>query len=212
MNISTKNGWNTEILKKEPSAVLNRAIRSLLYSKTNGKPQKYHVELVCKLLYSGGAVQLSENYTARVVSDVLDFRENNSRQEHDDWSVPFCEGKTELPFGKAESTIIYKKDFVCIQNVHKDILENCLDYDKIIGKAEFRNRRAGDTIKQCSGNCSKSLKKLFNEKKIPAEERAKKVILSDENGVVWLEGYGCDERCKIDDKTERILKIVVERY
>ena len=56
----------------------------------------------------------------------------------------------------------------------------------------FRSKHSGDVIKPGKGRCSKPLRKLFNEMKIPAEERDFIYVLADVKGVVFVEN-ACDE-------------------
>lgn len=52
----------------------------------------------------------------------------------------------------------------------------------------LRGRRAGDSIKLSGG--TKTLKKLFIDKKIPAEQRHRIPVIADAAGVVLVEGIG----------------------
>ena len=54
---------------------------------------------------------------------------------------------------------------------------------------------------------NKSLKKLFNEKKVEGHRRGEMLILSDDNGIVWTEFFGVSSRCKIDKETKKYIKI-----
>ena len=47
----------------------------------------------------------------------------------------------------------------------------------------------------------KSLKKLFNEAKIPPEKRAFVPIISDDLGIVWIYGFGSSSRCRATPDT-----------
>jgi tRNA(Ile)-lysidine synthase len=80
-----------------------------------------------------------------------------------------------------------------------------LDYDAVVGKCVLRNRRAGDRIRLAGSSCTKTLKKLFNEKHL--ENRNSLMILADDEGILWIEKLGCADRAKITEKTEKILLI-----
>ena len=41
---------------------------------------------------------------------------------------------------------------------------------------------------------TKTLKKLLSEAGIPPERRDSLALLSDDRGLLWAEGFGCDER------------------
>ncbi len=79
------------------------------------------------------------------------------------------------------------------------------DYDKIVGNVTVRGREEGDMIVPAGRGCTKSLKKLYNEYKIPVEDRENIPVLCDENGVIGVYGYCCDERVKIDNTTTSVI-------
>lgn len=84
------------------------------------------------------------------------------------------------------------------------------DADKVGEKLIFRSRLSGDVIKPGRGRCSKPLRKLFNEIKMPAEDRDFKYILADEDGIVFVEDVGLDARCLCDKNTKKYLIIKTE--
>ena len=86
----------------------------------------------------------------------------------------------------------------------------CLDADKIGEQLVFRSRQAGDEIRLINRGCRKPLRKLFNELKIPPEERELKYVLADDNGVIYVESIGADARCICDKKTKKYLIIKME--
>jgi len=64
----------------------------------------------------------------------------------------------------------------------------------ICGKIAVRPRREGDFIRLGSGSRTKTLKKLFIEKKIPARKRALVPIICDDEGVLGVYGLGVGDR------------------
>ena len=56
------------------------------------------------------------------------------------------------------------------------------------GDMVVRSRRSGDTIRLSGG--SKSLKKLFIDRKIPASQRCNIAVVADDMGVLAVEGFG----------------------
>ena len=60
----------------------------------------------------------------------------------------------------------------------------------IQGKLKVRSRLSGDEIRLSGG--TKSLKKLYIDRKVPADERPFIPVLVDENGVVGVYGIGAD--------------------
>ena len=86
-----------------------------------------------------------------------------------------------------------------------------VDKDKLPKSAVFRFRKAGDTIKSFGG--SKSLKKFFNEKKIPVSERAWLPLIAEKDGneVLAVCGVEISERVKITEETQNVLYITLQK-
>ena len=94
---------------------------------------------------------------------------------------------------------------------HKEFDFFC-DCDKINGNIYIRGRKTGDSISPAGRNCTKTLKKLFNELGINIENRASVPVICDNSGVIGVYGYCVDERVKTDSSTKNILllKILLE--
>lgn len=100
-----------------------------------------------------------------------------------------------------------------------DFLNNCellqkefafyCDYDKIVGNVMVRPREEGDDITLQNRGVTKSLKKLFNELKIPVEERDSIPVICDEKGIIGIYGYVGAERVKIDNTTVSVLLLKI---
>ena len=88
---------------------------------------------------------------------------------------------------------------ICEQSAQKGKIyfKSSLNYDKIIGHIVARSRRAGDYFKPVN-RCGKPLKKLFNESGIPLARRAATAVLCDDEGIVFVEGFGPDSRVAPD--------------
>ena len=78
-----------------------------------------------------------------------------------------------------------------------------IDADKIPKTAVFRFRKDGDEM-QAFGGVRKSLKKLFNERKIPVEERAYLPLIAEEDGEVYVVcGVEISEKLKVTEGTRK---------
>ncbi len=84
-----------------------------------------------------------------------------------------------------------------------------LDGEKLPQGTVFRFREEGDFIRRFGGG-KKSLKKFFNEKKIPVSERAYLPVLAKEDEVLVVCGVEISERVKITADTKEILYITIE--
>ena len=85
-----------------------------------------------------------------------------------------------------------------------------IDCSKIKGELYLSSRKAGDTFTFENRGLTKSLKKLFNEKKIPICERNRIAILRDGGNIVWVEGVGVNSPYIPKDGTKEFLLIKKE--
>ena len=83
---------------------------------------------------------------------------------------------------------------------------------KLPQSAVFRFRREGDRIERFGGG-TKSLKKFFNEKKIPVEDREWLPLIAEkDSGVVYAVcGVEIADEVKITEETARVVYVTVER-
>ncbi|MBQ8550560.1 MAG: tRNA lysidine(34) synthetase TilS [Clostridia bacterium] len=87
--------------------------------------------------------------------------------------------------------------------INKLLLKNAVDCDRIVGKVRLRTREEGDSIK-LAGRGTKSLKKLYNELKIPQNMRKNLPVAADDDGVIWVCGAGVSERVRIAAESKKI--------
>ena len=110
---------------------------------------------------------------------------------------------------KIEFTLIQCEQSIQFENFSNKDLKNCLDCDKIGEVVYLRQRKDGDKISLRGRGCTKSLKKLFNENKIPIEKRNTIPVISTGDRVLWVEGFGADKTASLDKKTKNYIKISV---
>lgn len=179
-------------LKKYPKGTAKRAIIKFisLYDITL---DDCHLNGIYNLLNKPGRYQIKGNVF--VLSDKKRLR-----------VAVFQES---LDFG---SVIVNKKitsrvDFLNNCELYRKQFDFYCDYDKINGSISVRPRESGDEISPVGRNCTKSLKKLYNELKIPVEDRDGIPVILDDKGVIGIYGYCCDERVKIDNTTNSVILI-----
>jgi tRNA(Ile)-lysidine synthase len=85
--------------------------------------------------------------------------------------------------------------------------QNSLDCDKIGRLVRLRQREPGDSIRSPGRGLTKSLKKLMNEESLPLDRRDDTLVLSGEEGVLWVEGFGAAESAAVDQNTKRVMQI-----
>ncbi len=98
---------------------------------------------------------------------------------------------------------------VCDEKINKSFTTFLFKFDNICGNIVIRPRETGDKIELFGRNGTKSLKKLFIEKRIPMRKRLLVPVIADTKGVLGVYGLGTDKRaaCETGDKA---LKIVFE--
>ena len=86
-----------------------------------------------------------------------------------------------------------------------------IDGDRLPKDAVFRFRREGDEISRFGGG-RKTLKKVFNEKKFPVEERQYVPLIADADGEVYVIcGVEISEKVKITENTKNPLYITLQK-
>lgn len=84
-----------------------------------------------------------------------------------------------------------------------------LDYDIIKGSLTVRNRKNGDSMIPCGMTGNKKIKDIFIDRKVPAYERDKRLIITDEANILWVEGFRIHNNYKVSASTKRILNITI---
>ena len=179
-------------LNKYPKGTVKRAIIKLvsLYDVTL---DDCHLNGVYNLVNNPGRYQIKGNIFA--VSDKKRLRIAVFRES--------------LDFGCVivNKKITSRADFLNNCELYRKEFDFYCDYDKIFGSITVRPRESGDEISPAGRDCTKSLKKLYNELKIPVEDRDGIPVILDDKGVIGIYGYCCDERVKIDNTTNSVILI-----
>lgn len=158
--------------------------------KYNVEVDNYHINSIYDICLSGGKISLSQDMAAFIKDGFLKI--DNAKREiaNSSFAVDIKQSDNNL--------------FNDNKKVHNLLLKNVLDCDKIMGQLNLRTRESGDTIRLKNKNCTKTLKKLFCEYKIPLEERENLPVLADRDGVVWVHKIGVAERVAADQDSKRI--------
>lgn len=205
-------------LFEEKPPVVSRALMKICASRLHIVPEQKHIAEMCASLSRGeGSVNLPGDNLFRVKNHTVIFCKKTAQPEkrnaNNRWNAAFVLGEIITPCGQKIISIIMEKNKYNIfvsQSEKKDkkVFKNCLDCDKITN-AEFRFRREGDSFSPAGRNCTKSLKKLFNEAKLPTEQRDSIPLLECGGIVAWICGIGVSEQFKVTESTARVLYIEV---
>ena len=177
-----------------PPAIVKSALKRLFEAKSADTLDNRHINLIFELLKSGGRINLPGKMCGEVKNSLLKIVSSDRKIQN--------------------NTVFYVQTSIADNNLFKKgqkvnnlLLKNSLDCDNIIGKSVIRTRMPGDSIRLAGKGCTKSLKKLFNELKIPQDERDTLPVMADDKGVVWIYGVGVAARCAVTKKTERVMII-----
>lgn len=185
-------------------SILSRLAARFLQENT-GACDNIHIELIKNLIKNGnGVVQLPSNLEAQAARGWLWVFK---RGEGEDFEFPLNIGRNETPAGVITVEYLSKNELNERHNVHKMLLNGCIDCDKIVGSAVVRNRRNGDTFRPAGRGVTKSLKNIFAESDIPFEKRGNIPMIADNEGILWIPGQKVAERAKADESGKNIIVI-----
>lgn len=195
----TDDGYYADILDSVHDSLKKRAIAVIL-DKRDIRYSFEKINEVALLLKNGGKINLQSDKFAICENNIFSIKTIRAEK-----IKPVCiAAEIDVSYDFFGRTVTLEKIDYKSANIHKMLAKKPFDYDKIKGKLFIRNRKNGDKIRLCSRSFTSSVKKLFYEN-VPLENRDKTVILCDDDGIVWIEGFGCAERVKIDDNTKNIL-------
>jgi len=83
------------------------------------------------------------------------------------------------------------------------------DYQCLQFPLKIRNFRPGDRFQPLGVKGTQKLKEFFIDHKIPKFERPRIPLLISGEMVAWVVGYRIDERVKVTEETQRVLKVKV---
>ncbi len=203
-----KDTYDIEMINSQNEAISNRVFIMLLkrYGVEVSQSKLEDLKTAC---FENKKINLKKNVYASTKSGKLIFSKGIKKTETYSQEISFQRGNTveEDFFGKRVNIKLLNRDSE-LTNIHNMFTKKNIDYDKIKGRILLRNRLGGDKIRLPDRGITKTVKKLFNEN-IPIELRDKTVILSDDNGVIYVEGFGADERVSADENTKRILYVEI---
>lgn len=171
------------------SPVLQKSVIQKYLSENNCKFDRKHLLGVYNLLFANGKTQLYGRIFAVSDKDYLRIADFDTEQSINNFN--------------------FVSQILNINEFQKNNVDFYCDCDKIIGKAVIRERLPGDEIIPAGRNCKKSLKKLFNEYRIPVEKRNQVAVVCDDLGVIGIIGFCVAERVKIDTNTKEVITIKI---
>jgi tRNA(Ile)-lysidine synthase len=96
-----------------------------------------------------------------------------------------------------------------VQNENKYSV--ALDAEAMIFPLKVRHRKNGDFFYPRGFGGRKKLQDYFVDEKISRDERDSIPLIVSGNDIVWIAGYRADERFRITEKTEKVLRIIISK-
>ncbi len=205
-----ENGYSLTILQQAHTVELHYALQLLLQQQNIQNPSAVMWKGIENIIQKGeGKCTLNSGTTAVAFQGTFWLEQEQESPVLPPISISL-EPKT-YQFGEKQVTVEYKsfEPTEFIPKVCNFLTYQGPDSDKIGTSLHLRTRKEGDTITLAHRGCTKSLKKLFNELKIPHNKRNRLLVLADEHGVLWVEGIGCDARCTPTEQTKHQLILTI---
>ncbi len=200
-NAELEDGYDISKIKDADPVIKNQVYKKIL--KENGAMNiiREHIWAVSHIADKGGSADVC-GLRVNVDRDIMTF---GKKEEITDFEIRINidDEYVDSPLGR-----IYIKKYKSedLQNLNKQSIKYMIDCDKINGSLSLRNRIPGDCIKLPKRG-TKTLKQLFNEKKIPIRERQKLFLIADDDGLIMLEKFGADARASVTDSSKNYIYI-----
>lgn len=175
-------GLSVEYLRTLPKARRSRVLGAFLKHCGIKEPERTHIALAESLAFSPNPSALAEFPGGITVLRQYDMLKPSAKQKE---LVPVtlkCPGVTQIP---ELGCVVVCEDAQEIENTATVFTVESA------GEIVLRSRREGDAIRLPGG--TRTLKKLFIDRKIPAQERTRIPVLADDKGVLGVNGIGVNQ-------------------
>ncbi len=189
-----KEGYLVKKLSSADDVLLKRCVLQMLKEKMDKPPEAKHIELCFEAVKAGkGKIEIGKDLYLCVSGDIISFC--NPESTNCTWKALFENGAAHTSFGS----------FVLLNDGING--KDSFDADKIKNELFLSSRLEGDKFTFSKRGVTKSLKKLFNELKIPCGKRNEIAVLHDGENVVWIEDIGVNAMYIPDKNSQKIITI-----
>jgi tRNA(Ile)-lysidine synthase len=206
-----ENNYDADFLSKLEPSLKERALALAVKQCTGENAEAVHIDKIGAILASGGKVQIIGGFFAKVENSRLSFLPHDSYLSNEPFEFVLQEGIFENKYFSIEITQINEQTLKKIKIFQKGYFNIGIDCDKIGSDTVVRSKKDGDSFRPAGRNLTKTLKKLFNEAKVPVRLRSSVPVAANEQGVMWVYGFGADERYQIDENTKKAYLFKVSR-
>ena len=220
--VKSGSGYDCSYLKKYDITILRHCIIKVLSEAGCSSYEERHIRILQGMVTEKyGVLELPKGFICSTSQGVLraykkrssvlkkPFSDDENNAENSRNNILFPKTDSEFIINNQKIMVQYltKQRFDEITNINKLLLKNALDCDIIQCETQLRVRMEGDSFRQRGRGVTKTLRKLFNEAKIPAEKRKDILLLANGNQVIWLDGFGVSQEAAVKDSTKEVVLI-----
>lgn len=205
-------GYRLDFLQKTPCAILPRVVTAAAGKVGRSRLSFDQIRSVEKIIRSGsGTAMVAGNIRCSISGKVFAV-EKQEKKQNIFWSVPLSFKGMKLPDGRRFE--LCPVDSLNLENrrkINNFLFNNLINYDTIINTGGVvRNRRPGDAYRPVGRGVTKTLKKMFNEAKIPVKERDSRAVLECGGKIVWVEGFGVSQEACVSEHSLSAAEIIIK--
>ena len=195
----SKNGYiKRDVLRNIPKALFYRVLSLMVSEISEQKPEKTHVDALYDLLPGGNFSYSLPGKIRFVMENGLCHIGNDIIEQDASYSVKLNLGVTEIPGYSTVVIVSDDKTFKNYTNIYKISIQQQIPSDIIKNGLSVRSKEDGDSYTY--GGMTRKLKKLFNDRKIPPSLRQHVPVVFDDQGILWVPGFGLRDGARTDDK------------
>jgi len=195
------------------TALLKRCAASAAAQFTGVAQEAGHINAIADIILHGsGKVEIKGGCFVLAKQGKLIFTWSDEKMSQTgDFVFPFKPGTYQNGIFELKISDIFEFDQNKFKKFNKRYFNDAIDCDKIRDNAVIRAKIQGDKFSPAGRNATKTLKKLFNEVKIPIDERSFVPVAVDGEGVLWVGSFGVSERCKVTEGTKNAVLLEIKR-
>lgn len=198
-----KNTYNRKLLFALHEAVLTQAVHDLLAQSMSKDAESRHIKACCSIVRQGsGALEISKGVYFACDSESVYIKTAVEASLPTAFETKLVLGKTITPY----RTYSVSLSDTFTGNVFDEIDVSEVDTEQLV----LRTRKSGDTFTDIRRKNTKTLKKLYSEKKLDPDSRITNAVLALGDEVLWVEGIGTNKKFVSSNKSKRILIIKTE--
>ncbi len=176
-----------DVLASLPKSLFYRVLLRMIEQKTQIKPERTHVDAICRLLEGGNFSYSLPGKIRFVMENGLCHIGNDMLESDIEYSVKLKRGVNEIPGFNTVVIIDSDKTFESYSNIYKISIQAQIPSDIIDNGLSVRTKKDGDSY--AYGGITRKLKKLFNDRKIPPSMRQYVPVVVDDAGIIWVPGF-----------------------